>query len=152
MKKQYGYDLDTSVKCSNFIGETIDMAGALGFEKMLLTGHIGKLIKVSGGIMNTHSREGDCRMELMAAAAIKAGADARLCRQILECVTTEDAIARFDNKELLKQTMRKIMEQIMLYLNKRAGDRLQVECIMYSNEYGELAKSEGAEAFLQEVK
>ena len=44
------------------------------------------------------------------------------------------------------------MEQIMFYLNKRAGDRLQVECIMYSNEYGELAKSEGAEAFLQEVK
>lgn len=152
MKKQYGYDLDTSVKCSNFIGETIDMAVELGFEKMLLTGHIGKLIKVSGGIMNTHSREGDCRMELMTAAAIKAGADTRLCRQILECLTTEDAIARFDNKELLNQTMMKIMEQIMFYLNKRAGDRLQVECIMYSNEYGELAKSEGAEAFLQEVK
>ena len=26
MKESYGYDLDRSVKCSNFIGETIDMA------------------------------------------------------------------------------------------------------------------------------
>ena len=43
MKETYGYDLDDSVKCSNFIGETIDMAVECGFSKMLLTGHIGKL-------------------------------------------------------------------------------------------------------------
>ena len=42
MKKTYGYDLDRSVKCSNFIGDTIDMAITTGFEKMLLTGHIGR--------------------------------------------------------------------------------------------------------------
>ena len=46
MKETYGYDLDASVKCSNFIGETIGMAVECGFEKMLLTGHIGKLVKV----------------------------------------------------------------------------------------------------------
>ena len=40
MKAAYGYDLDRSVKCSNFIGDTIDMAAELGFKKMLLTGHI----------------------------------------------------------------------------------------------------------------
>ena len=56
MKKAYGYDLDKSVKCSNFIGVTIDMAVECGFTRMLLTGHIGKLIKVAGGIMNTHSK------------------------------------------------------------------------------------------------
>ena len=54
MKKAYGYDLDKSVKCSNFIGVTIDMAVECGFTRMLLTGHIGKLIKVAGGIMNAH--------------------------------------------------------------------------------------------------
>ena len=51
MQKTYNYNLDKSVKCSNFIGATIDMAARLGFERMLLTGHIGKLIKVAGGIM-----------------------------------------------------------------------------------------------------
>ena len=43
----------------------------IGFEKMLLTGHIGKLVKVAGGIMNTHSKEGDCRMELLVAASVR---------------------------------------------------------------------------------
>ena len=71
MKEAFAYDLDKSVKCSNFIGNTIDMAAELGFCAMLLTGHIGKLIKVAGGIMNTHSHEGDCRMELLAAAGIR---------------------------------------------------------------------------------
>ena len=81
MKAHYGYDLDKSVKCSNFIGDTIDMAKQLGFSSMLLTGHVGKLIKVSGGIMNTHSKEADCRMELLSAAAMRA-----LYKTALRCV------------------------------------------------------------------
>lgn len=32
MKRRYGYDLDRSVKCSNFIGQTIDMARNLAFS------------------------------------------------------------------------------------------------------------------------
>ena len=84
MKETYGYDLDKSVKCSNFIGDTIDMAVELGFRKMLLTGHIGKLIKVAGGIMNTHSKEADCRMELLAAFAIKLGVEIKQVCEILE--------------------------------------------------------------------
>ena len=57
MKRTYDYDLDRSVKCSNFIGQTIDMAVEYGFTHMLMTGHIGKLIKVSGGI-NEYPFEG----------------------------------------------------------------------------------------------
>ena len=30
-------------------------------------------------------------------------------------------------------------------MNKRAGGKMQVECLMYANEFGELAKSEGVE-------
>ena len=73
MKRAYGFDLDRSVKCSNFIGKTMDMAVELGFEAVLLTGHIGKLVKLSGGIMDTYSREADARMELLMAAAYRAG-------------------------------------------------------------------------------
>lgn len=57
------------VKCSNYVGKALETAIDAGFTEVLLAGHIGKLIKLSGGIMNTHSKEGDCRAELMAAAA-----------------------------------------------------------------------------------
>ena len=145
MKKVYHYDLNRSVKCSNFIGQTIDMAVELGFQKMLLTGHIGKLIKVAGGIMNTHSREGDCRMELLTAFAVKIGVELPVAQQILTCVTTEEAVRILDQCGKRAPVMEAAMERIFYYLNKRAGGKMQVECLMYANEFGELAKSEGVE-------
>ena len=35
-------------------------------SEILFVGHIGKLIKVAGGVKNTHSKYGDRRMEIMA--------------------------------------------------------------------------------------
>lgn len=148
MKKRYGYDLDKSVKCSNFIGATIDMAIACGFEKMLLTGHIGKLVKVAGGIMNTHSKEGDCRMELLAAAAVRQHVPVEQIEKILDCVTTEQAVGILCDCGRKEAVMQDILDKILFYLGKRAAGRLQVEVILYSNEYGELAKSAQADSLL----
>lgn len=149
MKEAFTYDLDKSVKCSNFIGNTIDMAAETGFCGMLLTGHIGKLVKVSGGIMNTHSKEGDCRMELLAAAALKSGGSKTQALEILEAVTTEEGIRILQEGGNLQKTMQILMEKIMFYLQKRAAGRLQIECMMYANGYGLLAESSGAEAMLE---
>lgn len=145
MKKAYGYDLDKSVKCSNFIGVTIDMAVECGFTRMLLTGHIGKLIKVAGGIMNTHSKEADCRMELLSAFAIHEGAGADVAAKILDCVATEEAVRLLWEAGKQQEVMDYAMERIMFYLNKRAGGRMQIDCIMYDNTFGELAKSKEAD-------
>lgn len=151
MKNTYHYDLDRSVKCSNFIGDTIDMAIAAGFEKMLLTGHIGKLVKVAGGIMNTHSKEGDCRMELLVAAGVRNQVPYPVLDEILQCVTTEEAVRKLEACGKKDAVMQDLLAKIMFYLKKRAAGKIQIEVILYSNEFGELAKSEGAEAFLQEL-
>lgn len=145
MKKAYGYDLDKSVKCSNFIGDAIDMAVELGFHRMLLTGHIGKLIKVAGGIMNTHSKEGDCRMELLTAFAVKCGVKPEQVCEMLDCVTTEEAVRILLQSGRLQEVMEYAMERICYYLNKRAAGKMSVDCIIYANEFGELAKSKEAE-------
>ena len=151
MKNTYHYDLDRSVKCSNFIGDTIDMAIAAGFEKMLLTGHIGKLVKVAGGIMNTHSKEGDCRMELLVAAGVRNQVPYPVLDEILQCVTTEEAVRKLEACGKKDAVMQDLLAKIMFYLKKRAAGKMQIEVILYSNEFGELAKAEGAEAFLQEL-
>ncbi|MDE7312945.1 MAG: cobalt-precorrin-5B (C(1))-methyltransferase CbiD [Eubacterium sp.] len=145
MKKAYGYALDQSVKCSNFIGATIDMAAELGFRRMLLTGHIGKLIKVAGGIMNTHSKEADCRMELLAAYAIREHVDAAQARNILDCATVEEAIPLLAESGKLRQVMERIAARICEYAQSRAEKKLKVDCILYASAFGELAKSKGAE-------
>lgn len=154
MQEAYGYDLDRSVKCSNYIGDTIDRVKAMGFPGMLLTGHIGKLIKVSGGMMNTHSREGDARMELLTAAMIRCGGSGDTGRKILSCKVTEEALRmiREESEELFQDTMEEVMSRILYYLRRRAGDKLSVECILYSSEFGLLASSEGAMEMLRRIQ
>ncbi len=145
MEKAYGYDLEKSVKCSNFIGATIDMAVELGFQKMLITGHIGKMIKVAGGIMNTHSKEADCRMELIAAFSVMEQVDSWQVEKILRCVTTQEAILILKESGKLQRVMDKAAERICYYMEGRAEGRMKIDCIIYDNEFGELAKSKGAE-------
>lgn len=147
LKNTYHYDLDKSVKCSNFIGLTIDMAVEEGFKCLLLAGHIGKLIKVAGGIMNTHSREGDCRMELLTAFAVKCGVASEDAAKILSCVTTEEAVRILDECGRRQEVMDYAMERILFYLEKRAQGKLAIECIMYANDFGALAKSKEAETW-----
>lgn len=154
MKETYGYDLNRSVKCSNYVGDTVDMVREMGFRGMLLTGHIGKLIKVSGGIMNTHSKEGDARMELLAAGVIRAGGSTDTLRGILNCRVTEEAlgIIQAESPALLRKSMESVMDRILYYLRKRAGNELPVECILYSNEFGLLVASPGAMDMLEELR
>ena len=141
MKQTYGYDLDRSVKCSNFIGDTVDLAVELGFRRLLLTGHIGKLVKVAGGIMNTHSKEADCRMELLAAFAAREHMDREQICRILDCVTTEEAVRILEENGKRQTVMDYMVERIGYYLDKRAKGKLQIDCIVYANEFGELARS-----------
>ena len=152
MKRTYQYDLDQSVKCSNFVGDTIDMAIEIGFPKMLFTGHIGKLVKVAGGMMNTHSREGDCRMEILTAAAVKNQVPYAVLEDILQCVTTEEALRKLDACGKKEVVMQDLLKKICFYMNKRAAGKMQIEVILYSNDFGELAKSGGAESFLNSLK
>lgn len=147
MKQQYGYDLDRSVKCSNFIGETVDMAIEEGFQRLLLTGHIGKLIKVAGGIMNTHSREADCRLELLCAFAAKQGVEPDKLCAILDCITTTQALQILEESGRREAVMAYAMERILWYLDRRAKGKLEIDCIMFDNEYGELAGSKEVEAW-----
>ena len=146
MKEEYSVDLDRSVKCSNFIGLTVDMVRDLGFSGMLLTGHAGKLVKVAGGIMNTHSREADCRMEMIASAAAREGAPSELILSILDSLTTEEAFVKLreSDRELADRTSARIMDGIISSLRRRAGGELDIECIMYTKENGLIAASAGA--------
>ena len=154
MKNSFSFDLDRAVKCPNFIGDSLEMAVELGFEKYLLVGHIGKLIKLSGGIMNTHSKIADCRMELLAAAAIQAGSSSELAVKILSSISTEEGckLIKDENDGLFVKTMKIIMEKILFYINKKAQNGIKIECITFCNSLGLLAESDGAEKLLEEAK
>lgn len=138
LRKREGLDVDAAVKCSNYVGDAIDMAAALGFEEVLLVGNIGKLIKLSGGIFQTHSRQADARMELLAAAGLRAGAPRGLLLEVLGAATTEDALSILDGEGWLEAVMTVVKERIDFYLKTRAAHRIRVRAVVFSTVYGEL--------------
>lgn len=147
LKAQYGIEDSEIVKCSNYIGQTLDMAVEMECDGILLAGHIGKLIKVSGGIMNTHSKWADCRMELLAAAALRGGLTGKKASSLLDCVTTDDALEKCTENERML-VMQQVMEKIEEYMNYHTGGKLMTGAVTFSNVYGILGKTNQAEALI----
>ena len=71
LENNFNINSTTVAIISNFVGESIDYAISNDAKEIVLCGDLGKLIKLSGGIMNTHSNDSDSRLELLVAAVIK---------------------------------------------------------------------------------
>ncbi len=144
-------DLTYSMKCSNYLGETLDMAEELGVKGILFISHIGKFVKVSGGIMNTHSRCADSRAELMAAQAFRAKAPMEVIGKILDSQTTEESVQILKDAGYLETTMAIMAEKIQFYLDHRTGKRIETGAIIFSNVEGVLAKTETVDTLMDKI-
>lgn len=170
-KETWDIDLDRGVKCSNFIGDTLDIALELGFERILFIGHIGKLIKIAAGVMNTHSRMADARLETLSACALLAGADAETAVAILGCTTTDDALAIIKAAGILDITMKIVLDKILYHMRHRTENKIAIEVVVFSSvpnimqsdtmgindrnhvsNHGILAMSDGAGDFIEQIK
>ncbi len=80
------------VQVSNEIGFMLDAALELGIRHLTIAGHPGKLVKLSAGVMQTHSRMADARREVIAAHLALMGAPLQLLKDVMECVTTDGAM------------------------------------------------------------
>ncbi len=140
------------VKCSNFIGDALDMAAAEGIEQLLLVGHMGKLVKLAGGVMNTHSRYADCRTELICAHAAVSGAGPELCAALLAAPTTDACLELLEQGGLRAAVIGRLLAAISSHLQQRAGDLCQAGALLFSNQYGLLGLTDTAKEILAQWK
>ena len=120
-----------AVVCSNFVGRTLDIAGELGFSGLLLAGHLGKLVKLGFGIMNTHSKGGDGRMETLVACALRAGVGTGTLKRIQEANTTEQALEELKAAGILKETMGALLERMDWYMRRRVPETLETGILVF---------------------
>ena len=138
------------VKTSNFIGDTLDMAASAGFEQVLLVGHVGKLVKVAGGIMNTHSHTADCRTELFCTHAALCGAGRELCAALYAAATTDACLELLDAAGLRAPVLESLLDAIQLHLDRRAGEAFRVGAVLFSNQHGPLGATQTAKELLEQ--
>ena len=151
-KNSLGLNIDIAVKCSNYIGETLDFAVYSGFTRMLLVGHIGKLVKIAAAVMNTHSKTADCRNEIFAAHAAMSLASTGVVKKIMQAGTTDEIHHILEGAGLCEPVYQSILDKIIFHLNYRAKNKIQFELIIFSNENGVLMKTEHADVYINEIK
>ncbi len=131
LKKELGVPMGSAVLCSNFVKDAVLMAEKEGFRKLLFVGHIGKLIKVSAGVENTHSKYGDGRMEQMAVLAKELGYP-KLQESILACNTTDDALTLLKEYGLAKSLLLRTAYYVKYWIETWSGGQITAEAVTFS--------------------
>lgn len=143
-----GLDLAKSVKSSNYIGDTIDLAISYGMKDFLLVGNIGKLVKLAAGIFNTHSKVADGRGEIFAVHAAMAGAGANVVQEIYNCINTDRMLDVVEREGLREAVMQSILAAIEKHVAGRVGDTMRFGVIVFSEKYGYLGQTSDADKVL----
>ena len=88
--KQLNVGKEQIVQTGNFVGFMFEEAEKRGINKFTYFGHIGKLIKVAGGIFDTKHAVADGRREVMVTHAALCGADNESLQRLYDSKTTDD--------------------------------------------------------------
>lgn len=148
-----GLNLRTNhmIKTSNYIGAILDESEKLAIKKLLWVGHIGKMVKVAGGIFHTHSSMADGRMEILTAYLGVLGAPKELLKQVIDANTTDDAITMIkahDYMHVFELLAKKVSERS----EGRVFGNVEVGTILFSNQHGLLGMDEKGKALMEGFK
>jgi len=134
-KRMFG---DIAVKIGDRVGDTIKLAEEMGFEKVTLISLPGKLVKVAAGIMNTHNKYGDARVETITYASVLADIEVEKIRKIANSLTVSEALTYLDKEERVK-VMKVVAERALKRLKSITS--MSVEVIALSEEGEVLARA-----------
>lgn len=132
---------ERTVTTSNFIGYMLHEAVRFEMQKVILVGHIGKLIKVAGGIFHTHSSVADGRNEIFAAHYMHFSGDVEGFRGIMQSNTTEEAIEYVKDEHFFNHLCNIIKMRCLQHIR----NKIEIEVIIFSQERGLLGKTDNVD-------
>ena len=144
--------MNSLITMSNFVGRTIDITAELGFSGILIAGHMGKLVKIGNGIMNTHSREADGRMDTMLSCALSAGTeDLELLRKIQGSNTTDEVMDHLKQAGILDDTIKVFLKRAAWHLAHRSRAEVKTGMIVFGTKGEYLGETEDADMIFKKA-
>ena len=157
----YGEDFATNVlgipphrivNMSNFVGHVLKEVQRIGFTRVLMVGHMGKFVKVAGGIFSTHSKDSDARMEIIMANLALLGAPVELLEKVDQCITTDAAgtlIEEYHYEEVYQVLVDKMKFRSERLLRNRKPE-VSIDVVTFGTEDGYLASTQTLEEIAEE--
>ena len=100
------------IQTGNYIGFMFEEAEKREISEFTFFGHIGKLVKVAGGIFNTKHAIADGRCEIFAAHTALIGCKQDTIKKIFESKTTEEIITIIKNENIDEEVLNSIATAI----------------------------------------
>ena len=100
------------VQTGNYVGFMFEEAEKRGITKFTFFGHMGKLIKVAGGLFNTKHAVADGRREIMVAHAALCGAGKEDLQRLFDSKTTDDMMDILNELNISVEVSNSIAEAI----------------------------------------
>ncbi|MCX7711628.1 MAG: cobalt-precorrin-5B (C(1))-methyltransferase CbiD [Clostridia bacterium] len=144
-------DQSKVITVSNFVGFMLDKAIEQGFEKILMVGHMGKLVKLAAGIFHTHSRVADARMEILAAYAALEGANQEVVRKIYNCRTT-DAASEVIKANRLQSVYRRIVMNVSGRCRDYTFGKITFGAVLFDGMNSMIAVDDNAKAIIEDLR
>ena len=157
----YGEDFATNVlgipphrivNMSNFVGHVLKEVQRIGFTRVLMVGHMGKFVKVAGGIFSTHSKDSDARMEIIMANLALLGAPVELLEKVDQCITTDAAgtlIEEYHYEEVYQVLVDKMKFRSERLLRNRKPE-VSIDVVTFGTDAGYLASTQTLEEIAEE--
>ena len=140
------------VNMSNFVGHVLKEVQRIGFTRVLMVGHMGKFVKVAGGIFSTHSKDSDARMEIIMANLALLGAPVELLEKVDQCITTDAAgtlIEEYHYEEVYQVLVDKMKFRSERLLRNRKPE-VSIDVVTFGTEAGYLASTQTLEEIAEE--
>lgn len=148
---EYGVSKEKIIVISNFVGFMLNKAVEMGIERVLVVGHMGKILKIAGGIFHTLSSVADGRMEILTCYAGLEGANRETLKRIFECSTTDAAV------EVIKEVkLEKVFDRIASAIKDKSEqyvhNGLEVGAIIFDGKRSILSQSDNAQKILSRIR
>ncbi|MDE5582982.1 MAG: cobalt-precorrin-5B (C(1))-methyltransferase, partial [Ruminococcus sp.] len=151
VQEEMPFPLEKSIKCSNFIGDSLDIALENGFEGVLLVGHIGKMVKLGAGIMNTHSEFADGRIDVLVTCGVLADMDVEVLKKIPLCATADSALDLFREVGKMEKILEILAKKVDYYLNARVKGEIKVGAVIFSYKHKFAVKTKFADDLIKKI-
>ncbi len=135
-----GWDYQHIIRTSGYIGFALDTARIEKAKRIVVIGQVGKMVKIAGGIFNTHNEVADARREILFAHLVRFGLPTQFFDDIWLATTAEQVSQILNSWPSAAQFWDYLAHEIALKINKRIKSKLSVEVYIFSLKQGLLGK------------
>ncbi len=138
-----------SMQVSNYLGVVLDEIAKGPLSEIIVGGHLGKMLKLVAGVMNTHSAVADARSEVLCTELALMRAPYDLIAKVYEANTSEemfDYIQAAGYSKIWERLAEKIVQQVLLRLSKHKDElelrKMKIKALLLDQEGHILAAAE----------